>query len=68
MNLESVIQSEVGRRKTNIVYYCIYMESREMVQLSLFSGQEEGCRCRGWTRGHSEGMGGEGVMYWGEQR
>ena len=29
MNLEPVIESEVRKRKINIVYQCIYMESRK---------------------------------------
>ena len=28
MDLELIIQSEVRKRKTNIIYKCIYMESR----------------------------------------
>ena len=39
MNPESVIQSEVRKRKANI-YSCIYMESRKMVLMNLVSGQE----------------------------
>ena len=30
MNLESIIQSEVRKRKINIIYQCIYMKSRKM--------------------------------------
>ena len=26
--------------KTNIIYYCIYMESRKMVFMNLFGGQQ----------------------------
>ena len=33
------IQSEV-RRKTNIVYYRIYTESRKMMLMNLFAGQQ----------------------------
>ena len=41
MNLEPVIQSEVSQnRKTNTVYYCVYMESRKMVLMNLFAGQQ----------------------------
>ena len=29
MNLEPVIQNEVRKRKTNIIYYYIYVESRK---------------------------------------
>ena len=31
VDLETVIQSEVRKRKTSIVYSCIYVESRKMV-------------------------------------
>ena len=46
MNLEPIIQSEVSQRKTNIVYKCIYLKSRKMVQMKLFAGQQRGCRHR----------------------
>ena len=38
MNLEPVIQSEVDQKDKN--KYHIYVESRKMVQMSLFVGQE----------------------------
>ena len=38
MGLETVIQSEVRKRKTNIVYYRIYVEPRKMVQMNRFAG------------------------------
>ena len=52
MNLDPVIQSEVRKKKRNTIYlfsYCIfvicysayiYMESRKMVLMNLYSGQE----------------------------
>ena len=40
MNLEPVIQNEVRKRKTNIIYYYIYVESRK-------NGTDESfCRAR----------------------
>ena len=40
MNLESLIQNEVSwKEKTNIAYYCFYVESKNMVQINLFSRQ-----------------------------
>ena len=39
MDLEAVIQSEVRKRKINIVYWHIYVESRKIVQMSLFTKQ-----------------------------
>ena len=38
MNLEPIIQSEVRERKINIIFQCIYMESRKMVLKNLFTG------------------------------
>ena len=38
MNLEPVIQSEVDQKDKN--KYHIYVESRKMVRMSLFVGQE----------------------------
>ena len=31
MDLETVIQNEVGKKKTNIIYLHIYVESRNMI-------------------------------------
>ena len=40
MDLETVIQSEVSQKeKKKIVYYCIYVESRKMVQMNRFARQ-----------------------------
>ena len=33
------------KEKTNIRYYHIYVESRKMIQVSLFPGKEQRCRC-----------------------
>ena len=38
VNLEPVIQSEVREKKN--LYYCIYMESRKLVMMNIFAGQE----------------------------
>ena len=38
MNLEPVIHNEVRKRKTNIVYLHICMESKKMVLINLFAG------------------------------
>ena len=37
MNLEPIIQSEVRKRKINIVFQLIYTESRKMI-MNLFTG------------------------------
>ena len=39
--LETVTLSEVRPRKTNIKCYCLYVESKEMVQMNLFTKQME---------------------------
>ena len=59
MDLDSVIQSEVSQKekKKNIVYECIYVESRKMVQMNLFAGQEYKCSCRERMCGRGEETG-----------
>ena len=39
-DLETVIQSEVRKRKTNIIQYCPYVESGKMIQMNLFAKQK----------------------------
>ena len=46
----------VRKRKTNNIYSRIYVESKNIVQLNLFAGQEQRYRHREWTGGHSRGM------------
>ena len=55
MDLEAVIQSEVRKRKTNIVYESIYMESRKRALVNLFKEKKRRYRQTGWTCGHSGG-------------
>ena len=44
MNLQPIKQSQVSpKEKTNTVYYHIYMESRRMVLMNLFAGQQWRC-------------------------
>ena len=40
MNLGPVIHNDVRKRKTSIRDIYIYMESRKMVPMNLFAGQE----------------------------
>ena len=54
MNLEPVIQSEV--RKTDIVYQHIYVKSRKIGLMNLFT---EKWRCRERIGGHSRGRRGQ---------
>ena len=58
-------------RKTNIIWYHLYVESRKMVQMNRFAGQKLRHRCREQTYGHQGGTaaggvggGGGGGMNW----
>ena len=55
-NLEPVVQSEISQRK-QILYINTYMESRKLVPMHLFAGQEYGHRGRGQTCGPGWGKG-----------
>ena len=67
MNLESIMKSEVSQKekdKYHILTHThiyIYMESRKMVLMILFVGQQRRHRQKGQTYDHS---GGEGGMIW----
>ena len=56
MNLESIIQSEVGQKEKNKYHILthIYVESRKMVLMNLFAGQQWRCRHREQTYGHRQ--------------
>ena len=56
MNLEPIIQSEVGQKENNKYrnQTRIYMESRKMVLKNLFTGQQWRKRRRELTYGHGE--------------
>ena len=57
MNLEPIIQSEV--KKSNIIYECIYMESKRMALTNLFKEQRWRCRHGEQTYGRRVGEEGE---------
>ena len=40
MDLQTAVQTEVRRRKMNIVHECIYVKSRKMVQTNIFAGRK----------------------------
>ena len=40
MQLEMIILSEVRQRKTNIIWYHLYVESKKMIQTNLFTKQK----------------------------
>ena len=41
MNLEMIILSEGSRRETNIIWYHINVESKNMTQMNLFAKQKQ---------------------------
>ena len=51
MDLETVIQSEGSQRKK----YCLYVESRKMVQMNLFSKQNQRHGCKEQIYGYQGG-------------
>ena len=57
VNLESVIQSKGSQKEKQILYVKADMESRKMVQVTLFAGQEWRCRYRELKWGCREGEG-----------
>ena len=46
VNLEIIILNKVSQRKTNIIRYHLYEESKEMVQMNLFTKQKQTHRFR----------------------
>ena len=62
MNLELSIQSEVSlnEKEKSPILTSIYTESRKMVLMNLFAGQQWRNRLREQTYGHSRGCGEEG--------
>ena len=40
IDLEIMILNEVSQRKTNIIRYRLYVESKKMVQMNLFTKQK----------------------------
>lgn len=50
MNTELVTESQVSKkRKTNIVYTHMKMESEKTVPMNFFAGKERRCNGRQWT-------------------
>ena len=54
MDLEIIILSEVNQ--TNIIWYCLYAESKKMIQMSLFTKPEH----TEWTYDQGERVDEEG--------
>ena len=58
MNLEPIIQNEINKKDKYILTHThiyIYMESRKMVLMILFRGQQRRHRCKEQTYSHSAG-------------
>ena len=68
MDLEIIVLSEVRQRKTNIIWYHLYAESKKMIQMNLFTKQKQTHRLRERTYGYQRGrVGGRdrlGVWDW----
>ena len=60
MDLEIIILSEVSQMKANIICYHLHVESKKMVQMNLFTKQNQCHRCRKQTYGFQGEKGGEG--------
>ena len=65
-NLETVTLSDVKQRKTNIVGYHLYVESKIIAHTNLFTKQKQSHRCRKETSGCQQGKWGVGVgrLHW----
>ena len=58
MDLQIIILSEVSQRKTNIIWYHLYVESKKMIQMNLFTKQKHTFRHRKQTYGYWRGKDG----------
>ena len=52
MDPEIITLSEVSQRKTNIMWYHLYVESKKMIQMNLFTKQKQTHRHRKQTYGY----------------
>ena len=57
MDLEVVILSEASQTKTNIILYHMYVESKRMIHINLFTKQKESHRHRKKIMVTKEGVG-----------
>ena len=55
MDLEIIILSEANLRKTNIIWYHLYVESKKTIQMNLFTKQKQTHRHRKQTYGYQRG-------------
>ena len=60
IDLEIIILSEVSQTNTNIIYH-LYVESKKVIQMNLFTKQKQTHRLRKQTYDYQRGkVGGEG--------
>ena len=62
MDLEIIIPNEVSQTKTNIIWYCLYVESKKMIQMNLLTEQKPTHRLRERTYGYWGKGGGKGQL------
>ena len=55
MDLEIIILTEISQTKTNIIWYHLYVESKKMIQMNLFTKQKYTHRHRKQTHGYQRG-------------
>ena len=58
MDLEIIILSEVSQRETNFIWYHLYVESKKMIQMNLFTKQKQTHKHRKRTYSYQRGKGG----------
>ena len=64
MDLEIVILSEVRKKKTNIIWYHLYVEIlKKMIQMNLFSKQKQAYRIQKQNMVTKGEMWGQGLSY-----
>ena len=54
LDLEIIILSEVRWKRTNIIYH-LYVESKKMIQINLFTKQKQTQRLKQQTYGYKRG-------------
>ena len=60
MDLKIILQSEISQTKTNIIQYHVYVESKTMIQMNLFTKEKQTHKHKNKvsvTKGEREGKG-----------
>ena len=63
VDLEIIILSEVSQTKTNSIYH-LYMESKKMLQMNLFTKQKQTHRLQKQTYNYQKGRGRDKSRVW----